>query len=475
MKRSIFFVIMCAYSMPNLYSEDVAAKLPTKKIVIIGAGLAGLTTAYRLYKKGFDVHVYEARNRVGGRILSAIVNGNVAEFGGENIADGGDADNIRQLVQELGLKLFHSASSFNHVFHDNNILLSVEELIRKQNFNVETLKDQLYAIAKTSASLQDVLDRLFESDEPLKRCLSTRIAGYEGASADQLSSLYVSTLYHMLRGGICTAHQTNETLFARISEGNSKLPEALAEKLGNRVHLKMPLVSIAKNEQDKYILTFENGSTTTTDILVLAMPCPVYNDIAFTQNVIPADRLAAIRSICNGKNAKIIVPLGGSFPRSTIFVNDYLGIFTYVDAMITLYFRGQWSRFETGTIGQVYAKAKPLLDSGFEQSSLPEQEPVMARDELFGNYFGPVGYSWPNDRFAKGSYSYIAPGQEELFTTFQEHEGLKVKTFFAPIDQLYFAGEHASTLSDVPGTMEAACQSGNLVADMIEKTLLKIA
>lgn len=39
-----------------------------KKIVIIGAGLSGLLTAYRLLNKGFDIEIIEARNRIGGRI-----------------------------------------------------------------------------------------------------------------------------------------------------------------------------------------------------------------------------------------------------------------------------------------------------------------------------------------------------------------------------------------------------------------------
>ncbi len=460
--------------MSHVCSGGNAVKLPSKKIVIIGAGLAGLTTAYRMHKKGFDVHVYEARSRVGGRILSAFINDNVAELGGENIADGGSAANIHQLLQELGLKLFHSASSFNHVFHYNNMLLPVDELIKKQNFNLETLKDQLYAIKKTSVSMRDVLERLFKSDNLLKTYFSTRLAGYEGAAVDQLSCSYVETLYYMIRGGICAAHQNNDTLYARINDGNSKLPEALSKKLGNRIHMEMPLVSITKNKQDQYILTFKNGSTTTANILVLAIPCPVYNDIVFSEKVIPADRLTAIRSIHNGNNAKIIVPLSGSFPTSTIFVNDRLGIFTFVETMITLYFTGQASRFWPQTITQTYAQAGALLASGFEQSSLPGQPPTYACDESFVRYSGPVGYSWPNDPFAKGTYSYIAPGQETLFTALQTDDGITVKTLFAPINQqLYFTGEHASTLFDVPGTMEAACQSGNLAADMIEKSMLK--
>jgi len=50
-------------------------------------------------------------------------------------------------------------------------------------------------------------------------------------------------------------------------------------------------------------------------------------------------------------------------------------------------------------------------------------------------------------------------------------DGETVKTLFAPIDQmLYFAGEHATILLETPGTIEAACESGERAARMILKT-----
>lgn len=474
-KNKVIAIISALCIVANFCCGEVIVELPKKKIVIIGAGIAGLTAGYRLHKKGLDVHVYEARDRVGGRILSALVDGNVAELGGENFADGGNADNIRALVDELGLTLFESASSLAHVFQYHNRLLSVNELIKKQNFNLETLEDQLHTIQQNSVSMRDILDQLIQ-DEPLKRYFSTVLAGFEGATVDQLSSYCVETLYHMIRGGICAVHQNNEhTLYARIVDGNSKLPEALAKKLGSRVHLRMPLVAITKNEQAHYTLTFKDGTTTTADIVLFAIPCPIYKDISFGQGVIPADRLADIRSIPNGNNAKIILPCVSDFARSTVFVNDHLGIVTFVEKMVTLYFTGQASRFSAQTIADAYGHAEELLHaSGFDQNRLHGQPLTYAQDATFVNYAGPVGYSWPNDPYAKGSYSHIAPGHEKLMTTMQEIDGNKVKSLFAPIDnQLYFAGEHATTLFDVPGTMEAACQTGNLAADMIEKALLK--
>ena len=56
-------------------------------MIVIGAGLAGLCAAYELHGLGYDVKVYEARPRVGGRVhsLDDFVNGKIAEGGGELI------------------------------------------------------------------------------------------------------------------------------------------------------------------------------------------------------------------------------------------------------------------------------------------------------------------------------------------------------------------------------------------------------
>ena len=78
------------------------------RVIVVGAGIAGLNAAYQLKKAGVEATVFEARSRLGGRILSlrgAIGDGLVTDLGGLFInSDHGD---MLSLVDEFDLKLFN--------------------------------------------------------------------------------------------------------------------------------------------------------------------------------------------------------------------------------------------------------------------------------------------------------------------------------------------------------------------------------
>lgn len=76
-------------------------------VVVVGAGLAGLTTARLLVAQGLRVHVLEARDRVGGRTLNhALPDGQVIEAGGQFV--GPTQDRVLRLAAELGVDTFPS-------------------------------------------------------------------------------------------------------------------------------------------------------------------------------------------------------------------------------------------------------------------------------------------------------------------------------------------------------------------------------
>ena len=73
-----------------------------KKIVIIGAGISGLTTAYLLFKEGYDVVVLEQKDKVGGSIETVNADGFLFDRGPNSGLE--TTPLIQQLVKDLNLE-----------------------------------------------------------------------------------------------------------------------------------------------------------------------------------------------------------------------------------------------------------------------------------------------------------------------------------------------------------------------------------
>src|SRR3954466_7447237 len=99
-------------------------KKPTRyvDVVVVGAGLAGLTAARQLVAAGKKVVVIEADKRVGGRVLNLdIGGGKITEGGAEFIGE--TQDHIAQLATDLGLKTFKTYNEGNNLYYRNGTAL----------------------------------------------------------------------------------------------------------------------------------------------------------------------------------------------------------------------------------------------------------------------------------------------------------------------------------------------------------------
>lgn len=466
--RMIFFISIIISNI------SICSFASSPKVVVVGAGIAGLTTAYRLQSAGMDVDVYEARGRVGGRIFTAKVDGRFAELGAQNILDGGEAVNFNRLIDEFGLQRNNSSRvGLKHSYFNGTDLIPITEISKGRIMDPEVLKNRLDELALKHHNMKEILENIVSPEDILYKILAVRLAAYEGGNVEKLSPIYIQTLYHMFLGGICVAHQGTgeaETFvdLVTIEGGNDLLPQKMGEVLGSKLHLSMPLNKVSRTQEGSYKLTFQNGTEVETDILVLAIPCTVYRHITFDDGIIPDQKLEAIQNVQYGENAKIMVPFDSSPPTIRgVVCDEIISFFDPSQHFLTIYYTGETSRFSPETISKSYIQTRPMIELGFKNCP-PFKTPVYAQDAANRTYEGPVGYSWPNDPYAGGSYSYIASGQEQVLTTTLVENGETFKALFAPIDHnLYFAGEHTSILFDVPGTMEAGCESGERIARAI--------
>lgn len=100
------FTLLLASS--SIISFGYAAALPESvDVVVVGAGLSGLTAARDLLAAGKSVKVLEARDRVGGKVYNQrLKNGGVTEVGAEFV--GPTQDKVLQMIADLGLTTFRT-------------------------------------------------------------------------------------------------------------------------------------------------------------------------------------------------------------------------------------------------------------------------------------------------------------------------------------------------------------------------------
>jgi monoamine oxidase len=435
-------------------------------LVIIGAGLSGLTTAYRLKQRGIEAHVYEARNRVGGRILSVNINNHIGEMGAENVYDGGECDNILKLIEDLKLETQSGKQVMMWRFDTEKGFVSRTDALRqcKSLPREEDLEHRLTEIGNQSRNMADVLQALFPDDPTLRQIFELFLLGYEGAASEQLSTFYALSLSRWIESAYRSDDDPAYFDFMLIEGGAAQLPEKMRAALGDQVHLNMPLKALTLSG-DRYLLRFANGQTVTADRVVLAMPCGTYKDITFDPQILPPDKLQHIQNVTYGKHSKILVPLDARSLPNGVYVNDRLGTFSFNPHLLTMYYVTEPQGFDPSHITQLFEHDRHFIKKSYQIDTNSQPPAVFAQDEHYGAYTAPTGYNWAADPYAQGSYSCIGVGQDECFTSTTQYHGETVKQLFQPIhDRLFFAGEHTSIITDGIGTMEAAVEAGEKTA-----------
>jgi monoamine oxidase len=455
-------------SAAGLLLSDRAAIARAKvgRVVVVGAGFAGLACAHELRHAGWEITVLEASGRLGGRAFSLrdFVKGKVVEGGGEFIGQNHPA--WLRYAERFGLEM-RLASDYDELEAPVEIgdrRLSAEESLRlyeELSPALDTLNEPARLIDADAPwnatdarnldarSLADWIARLEVS--PLARAALTVLFSSDNAvPTDRASYLGMLTV---VKGHGVEKYWT-ETEAYRCAAGNQQLALKLADAIGReRVLCNRPVSKITTSESVARIET-TSGEVFEADDVVLAIAPSVWSKIEFNS---PLPRELAPQM---GRATKHL-----SVFRASFWPADKVAPTALTDGSIGLTWESTDGQRDPSAGDAVVLAAFSGSERAAELCQLSrEMRDRLVLGRLERLYPGAGRYhvqsqfmGWPDDPWTRGSYSFPAPGQITRL-------GSKLVD---GLGRLHFAGEH--TCYKFAGYMEGALQSGIRAARQIAR------
>jgi monoamine oxidase len=398
---------------------------PTRQVIVIGAGVAGLVAARRLADRGIDVLVLEARDRVGGRLWShQLPNGEIVELGGEWISTTQTA--VMDLANELGLDLIDTGMDFISRDPVGGPTIAVEE----HEHLARLLADRMMEIGRvrlSSMSAEEVLDGLGDIG-PAGSILRSRLQGTAGAPLESIAAAEIGEEFGIGDDGS----------YVRIDGGNDRLATALTPGLD--VRLGLEAISIRQTAHDVTVETADGAFLASA--VVLAVPLGVLKLMTFEPEL-PDDVAHVLRTLTMGVGIKIGMATAEPPP-----------MFRRQDTDIPAWY---WTGL--GRSGSVRRAVTGF--AGSEAGVAPLRANVLFRlaraapEAIFDG--APVVADWGSDPLAGGCYSMIGPGQRAT-----------LEVLSRPAGRIFFAGEHVNG----SGTIDGAIRSGDVAAELASSSLV---
>jgi monoamine oxidase len=399
--------------------------LAAPRVVVVGAGFAGLAAAEALASRGVEVTVFEARDRVGGRVHSGrLDNGAVVELGAEFVLPGYDI--LRETAARLDLTLYEKGTLYGDREPRDGPPVTREDLIAAD----EALADP------GTGSIADVLQRLVPSPGA-REAVAARLAI---SSAYELEDQDASALAEgATRFGDFPSHG--------IAGGNDRLALALAERLGAAVQTSAPVSRVDWSAQG--VVVRARGDEVAADACVIATPAPHALELTWNPPL-PEWKRKALTAVRYGQAAKLFLPLAApAQPSQTLSVPRRFWTWTQRDA------EGAPSYVASSFAGSPSALELLAIDRGPEEWVNAVRR---LRPDLAYASGPPLLSTWHDDPWARGAYSarsLSSPLDDEALAR--------------PVGRITFAGEH--TAGRWHALMEGALRSGVRAATEVEELL----
>lgn len=438
-----------------------------RKVIVVGAGFAGLACAFELLSTGCDVTVLEARDRVGGRVhsLGDLVPKKFAEAGGEFI--GSNHPTVVGYAAQFGLEFIdvahHKAKKPKPVVLNGRRISPAE--LKETRADVDGSLGQLTEACRPVVPEQPwktpdahKLDALATGEwikgleiSPLaKDLLAAQLVANNGVPIELQSQLGNLS---QIRGGGIERYWTDSEIY-RCRGGNDQFAKKLAEGIKNeRIQMNTPVTEISIVDQRVYV-TVASGKMYEADDVVLCTPPTTWARIRF------APKLPETLRPQMGQAVKFLSSVRDHFwdrqemrPDSMSYTgtgHTWLGTANQdlndPREVLVSFISGptaqKWSNHAAESRVADYRAQVEVLQPGFQESS------------------GETRFiDWLASPWTSGGYSFPAPGQ---ITT-------QGPIMYDGIGRLHFAGEH--TCYQFVGYMEGGLHSG---VDAAKRILKKV-
>lgn len=433
----------------SLHSEPAPSIEPLTRVIVIGAGMAGIVAARLLGESGFSVTVLEARGRIGGRLNTNEDLGVPVDLGASWV-HGADHNPLTRWFERENLPLIYAPTG-ERGFYDSGQLVRFRTLARRawrglSRAGIDATRASLASRRKgepvsVAQVMQPILDneRLPLFDRNLLAWIVSVTEGVQGAPAEHIN---LGEWY------------PKEAMGVNALPGGGYKQLVARAAAGVNVHLSEPVRSITYHAQGVTVATESAEYRAECAIVTVPLAHLKLERIRFDPPL-PAPKRAAIARLGFGGDAVMNKVILRFERRLWPEVNERMIVLPRHPSERGRY--TNWIDLQPVVGAPVIAGFSNGKQAFWQDREATDEEVVEAALTTLGRLVNgapprPVGAivtRWLSDEWAMGSYSYAS-----VESTAEDRS-----EYARPVgDRLYFAGE--GTQVDDYGTVHAALNSG---------------